>query len=292
MEGQKIHINDLKSELISAILSYLTTKELARTLLVCKFWNSSAHKFPPFQWRRANVYHIKADALEAFKEQHKMLKELIFMRQFNAELLESVLRLFPEIEHLSLSIHNVPKYCCELTHLKSFQAEGRIPAVLLKKMAKACHYSLTELNLSRDKELPDDERLIPGLTFVKEFAKLTTLNLQGCKGDGLQYVLQNCAMMRHLNLGFMSISNIHCQLIGGNMFHLRSLVLRSTEVTDDGLYEIGLGCKKLERVFLENCKKIGAQGVVDLIANCTEITALKFAGCTQLRDDTIFALSG
>lgn len=90
-------------------------------------------------------------------------------------------------------------------------------------------------------------------------AKLRELNLQGCKGEGLQYILQNCAMMRSLNLGFMAVSNIHCQLIGGNMFHLRSLVLRSTEVTDDGLYEIGLGCKKLEQVFLENCKKIGAQ---------------------------------
>lgn len=59
------------------------------------------------------------------------------------------------------------------------------------------------------------------------------------------------------------------------MFHLRTLVLRSTDVTDDGLYEIGLGCRKLEAVFLENCKKIGAQGVVDLIANCTGIRALK-----------------
>jgi hypothetical protein len=99
-------------------------------------------------------------------------------------------------------------------------------------------------------------------------------------------------MIRSLNLGFMALSNIHCQLIGGNMFHLRTLVLRSTDVTDDGLYEIGLGCKKLERVFLENCKKIGAQGVVDLIANCTQITALKLAGCSQLKDDTVFALSG
>jgi hypothetical protein len=90
----------------------------------------------------------------------------------------------------------------------------------------------------------------------------------------------------------MLISNIHCQLIGGNMFHLRSLVLRSTDVTDDGLYEIGLGCKKLERVYLENCKKIGAQGVVDLVANCTLITVLKLAGCSQLKDDTVFALSG
>lgn len=59
------------------------------------------------------------------------------------------------------------------------------------------------------------------------------------------------------------------------MFHLRSLVLRSTDVTDDGLYEIGLGCRKLEQVFLENCKKIGAQGVVDLISNCVNIRALK-----------------
>ncbi len=62
---------------------------------------------------------------------------------------------------------------------------------------------------------------------------------------------------------------------------------------------------------MENCKKIGAQGVVDLIANCTQISVLKlagfvffyyfqftivllilFKGCSQLKDDAIFALSG
>lgn len=78
-----------------------------------------------------------------------------------------------------------------------------------------------------------------------------------------------------------------CACVAGNMFHLRSLVLRSTDVTDDGLYEIGLGCRKLEQVFLENCKKIGAQGVVDLISNCVNIRALKVRGvvpsCASLR---------
>lgn len=72
------------------------------------------------------------------------------------------------------------------------------------------------------------------------------------RGEGLNYILQTCAMIRSLNVGFMMISNIHCQLIGGNLFHLRSLVLRSTDVTDDGLYEIGLGCKKLVRKKKEN----------------------------------------
>lgn len=50
---------------------------------------------------------------------------------------------------------------------------------------------------------------------LQEFGKLRELNLEGCKGDGLNYILQTCAMMRSLNLGFMVISNIHCQLIGG-----------------------------------------------------------------------------
>ena len=163
---------------------------------------------------------------------------------------------------------------------------------MLEHLSVSSHRSLTNLNLRRsDFAETEKSRFIPGMQFIKEFGQLRNLNLQGCSGEGLNYILQNSANLAQLNLGFMLISNIHCQLIGGNMFHLKTLVLRSTLVSDDGLYEIGLGCKKLERVFLENCKMIGAQGVVDLIANCVEISVLKLAGCTQLRDDTVFALS-
>ncbi len=291
VEGQRRGIQDLLAENVSAILSYLCTKDLLQCLVVCKAWHKAVQRFPPYQWTFACLYHTPSD-LQLFKQRHRLLHTLTFMRQYNSDAVEPVLRLFTNLEHLRLTTHPAPKFVGELASLKSLQCEGRIPAVLLKHLATSCHRTLTSLNLSRDFTLSEEERLVPGMTFIKEFSKLRELDLQGCKGDGLNYILQNCAMIRSLNLGFMLISNIHCQLIGGNMFHLRSLVLRSTDVTDDGLYEIGLGCKKLEKVFLENCKKIGAQGVVDLIANCTQITALKLAGCSQLKDDTVFALSG
>ena len=289
--GQRKSIQDLLPENISAIVSYLSTKDLLRCVTVCKSWAKAVHRFPPYQWTSAVLYH-PPPSLEVFKNRHRLMRSLTFMRQFPGERVENVLRLFPNLEELKLTTHDTTKTVGELPSLKSLQCEGRVGPTTLKQMSTSCQRSLTSLNFSRDFTQTDAERMIPGMTFIKEFGKLHDLNLQGCKGEGLNYILQNCAMIRSLNLGFMAISNIHCQLIGGNMFHLRSLVLRSTDVTDDGLYEIGLGCKKLEKVFLENCKKIGAQGVVDLIANCTQITALKLAGCSQLRDDTVFALSG
>lgn len=291
MPGQSTSITALTPELISSVLSFLSMKELVNSLTVCKAWAAAVKKHTPYQWTHEFLYYLTLEQIPEFQQRHKLLTHIKFMRQFNADLIEPVLRAFPSLESISLTCHAPPMHIVTMPALRSLQTEGRIPALFFKKLATSCQHSLTSLNLSRELT-SDEERTIPGMAFLKEFGKLRELNLQGCKGEGLNYILQNCAMMRVLNLGFVSVTNIHCQLIGGNMFHLRTLVLRSTDVSDDGLYEIGLGCKKLEQVFLENCKRIGAQGVVDLIANCTQISALKLAGCSQLRDDTVFALSG
>jgi len=293
VEGQSKVLNDLKMELISEILSYLPLDDLVRDVVVCKKWWKSVQRYPPFQWRCAFLYHAPKD-LEAWKVQHKLVSSITFMRQFPEEAIESLLSLFKgqkKLEHINFTCHNVPNFVGDFKGLRTLRTEGQLTPTLLDRLSVASHRTMMHLDLARDASASPEARQIPGMKCIKEFGQLRVLNLEGCKGEGLNYILQNSAMMRHLNLGFIELSNIHCQLIGGNMFHLRSLVLRSTEVSDDGLYEIGLGCKKLEHVFLENCKKIGAQGVVDLIANCTDITVLKLAGCSQLRDDTVFALS-
>lgn len=98
--------------------------------------------------------------------------------------------------------------------LKTLQSSGRLEPTFLKKLVTGGS-NLTALDLSRDNN--EDDHTIVGMVNIKDLGKLRKLNLSGCKGDGLQYVLQNCAMMRSLNLGFMSLTNIHCQLIGGAM---------------------------------------------------------------------------
>ena len=285
---QSTVVEDLPMQIISTILSYLPPGKMLECLTVCKRWLKCAKKFPPDQWSTVHIYGMQRDDVKDFKSRHRYCTKLIFMRQFQEHLIEDVLHEYKATTtHLVLPVLPVPKVVTEMKKLEHLKVSGPIPTGFIETLSRKVR-KLTYLNFSR---VHQKSRHIEGLVNIAEMGKLNYLNLEGCQGEGLQYVLQNCSNLKSLNLSFVKISGIHCQLIGGNLFHLTSLSLRSTKVTDDGLYEIALGCRKLNHVFLDHCKDMGAQGVVDLIANCPDISVLKLAGCSQLRDNAVYALS-
>ncbi len=180
VEGQHKSIQQLKPELVSNILSFLSVEDLLKSVLVCKAWAKAVNKFPPFQHTHLSLYHPPAD-LPKFQHSHKLLRNLTFMRQFDSEKIEPILKLFPDLRVLRLTSHAAPKCVGELASLEFLQCEGRLPPTLLKHLSALCHRTLTTLNLSRDFTLSDEDRMIPGLASIKEFSKLKELNLEGCK---------------------------------------------------------------------------------------------------------------
>jgi hypothetical protein len=118
--GQHKTIESLKPELISLVLSYLSIGDLLKAILVCKSWAAAVSKVPPFQFTHLSLYHVPSD-LAAFQKRHKLVQNLTFMRQFDSDKIDSILRLFPGLRVLRLTSHNAPKYVQELASLEVLQ---------------------------------------------------------------------------------------------------------------------------------------------------------------------------
>ncbi len=172
---------------------------------------------------------------------------------------------------------------------------------------------ITELCLSQCTKITE-----AGLSPLKNFQWLRSLNLQGCTqltGAGLQY-LSGLTQLTSLNLnsctqltgaGFQHLARLtqltsldlrFCtQLTGAGLQYFSGLtrltsldLYECTQLTDAGLQYLA-GLTQLTSLSLQNCTQLTGAGL-QYLARMTQLTSLDLYGCNKLTDQDLKHLAG
>jgi Leucine-rich repeat (LRR) protein len=148
--------------------------------------------------------------------------------------------------------------CLMLQHL-ILTACNKVTDIGMEKLSLGCTM-LRTLDISWLVEVTDR-----GMEFLsKGCINLQSLDLERCQltDDSITFLSQNCTMLQDLTLN----SNIYSEYSDKSMQELSRGKFRNTllslaisgchNITDEGIFSLSLGCKKLQYLMLQECNKI------------------------------------
>ncbi|GAB0088306.1 F-box/LRR-repeat protein 14 [Sergentomyia squamirostris] len=141
--------------------------------------------------------------------------------------------------------------------------------------------SLKSINLSFCVSVTDS-----GLKYLAKMPKLEELNLRACDNIsdiGMAYLTDGGSTIFSLDVSFCDkIGDQALIHISQGLFHLRSLSLNASGITDDGLDRIAKSLHDLETLNIGQCNRISDKGLKTLADNLQNLKAIDLYGCTRL----------
>ncbi|KAL2338190.1 hypothetical protein Fmac_012636 [Flemingia macrophylla] len=115
--------------------------------------------------------------------------------------------------------------------------------------------------------------------FASVFPSLEVLDLSSCfvVYEGVVEVLRRCCEVRLLNLAFCS--GVKLTGLSFEVPKLEELNLSRSGVHDEALSVISKCCRWLLRLDLENCSRVTAKGVRQVVENCTQLREINLLSC-------------
>ncbi|CAD6188625.1 unnamed protein product [Caenorhabditis auriculariae] len=314
----------LPNELILRIFSFLDVKSLCRCAQTCRAWNVLA--LDGSNWQRVDLFTFQRDVKAAVIENLSrrcggFLKELSLKGCENVH--DSALRTFTakcsNIEFLSLyrckrvtdaSCENLGRHCHKLQHL-NLENCSAITDRALKYISDGCK-NLRYLNISWCDAIQDK-----GVqNILINCIQLHTLVLRGCEGLTERLfapVEKHMGNLKNLNMlscfvNDDTVSNIAngCEgleyLCLSNCTHIsdRSLQLLASKWTSNcpaasfyqttAFTQLTKGCKKLQRIDMEDCSLITDVTIQALSTNCSTLRELSLSHCDLITDEAVLSL--
>ncbi|XP_055680156.1 F-box/LRR-repeat protein 14 [Lutzomyia longipalpis] len=156
----------------------------------------------------------------------------------------------------------------------------RLSDEALKYIAQGLPF-LRSINLSFCVSVTDS-----GLKYLAKMPKLEELNLRACDNIsdiGMAYLTEGGSSIFSLDVSFCDkIGDQALIHISQGLFHLRSLSLNASCITDDGLDRIAKSLHDLETLNIGQCNRISDKGLKALADNLQNLKAIDLYGCTRL----------
>ena len=111
--------------------------------------------------------------------------------------------------------------------------------------------------------------------------------------DAVEYFVQMCPLLTHLNLSFCShVTETGLDAVGKHCPRLTHINLHScTSIADDAIQYMVEGCPRLTHLDLYNCYEISDAALQAVAEGCPRLTHLNLQFCTEVTDAGITCLS-
>lgn len=145
------------------------------------------------------------------------------------------------------------------------------------------NYQVKSLYLGNNSWLRDESVEM----FASVFPSLEVLDLSSCCGvyEGVVEVLRRCTEVRHLSLAFCS--GVRLTGLNFEVRKLEELNLSRSGVDDEALSVISKCCRWLLQLDLENCSRVTAKGVRQMVENCTQLREISLVSCYQVEASVV-----
>ncbi|KAK7294036.1 hypothetical protein RJT34_16919 [Clitoria ternatea] len=169
---------------------------------------------------------------------------------------------------LAGSCHLLNEIKMGATHIGKERVEGPL-------VGCGANFQVTALHLGHNKYLRDENVKM----FASIFPSLQLLDLSFCQdiSEGVVETLKMCHEIRHLKLALCS----GVGLLGLN-FQVPNLVelnLSRSVIEDEALYVVSKYCGGLAYLHLEDCCRVTAKGVRQVVENCTQLREINLKSC-------------
>nr|KYP42821.1 F-box/LRR-repeat protein 4 [Cajanus cajan] len=120
------------------------------------------------------------------------------------------------------------------------------------------------------------------LALARNCPFLEVLDLSSCCGvyEGVVEVLRRCTEVRHLSLAFCS--GVRLTGLNFEVRKLEELNLSRSGIDDEALSVISKCCRWLLQLDLENCSRVTAKGVRQMVENCTQLREISLVSCYEV----------
>ena len=125
-----------------------------------------------------------------------------------------------------------------------------------------------------------------------QLVDLVHLNLEfsSISVSSLKIILSNASKLTHLNLSYCISSNNNAwgKPISSK---LTSLILKQSDISDEGLSWISASCPFLDSLILDGCTRLSDNGIYSISSHCKRLDTLSLNFCFGITDISLQALS-